>query len=500
MRLILVTYLSLFFFTSAFSQKWTIRERFDLLSFDARFETAFNELNLEYRTVAISFIHHRILFWKAIIKQDHSAIEEFNAQSPVLLKQVKNRRKQKYGNYFLAEMHWEKFCIDAFQKNYFNAFKNLNQAYSYASKSLKEDPEIFEPYRIIGLTQILLSTLPGEYKSFLKNFGVNPSLESGYQNFLKAKNNSKWLKLENELTEYFLQRKLLKNQHTADSVISELNAFDDPPILFRYLKGVSFLDNKQNDSLYLFLKPYLSDLPRLQNDAGRFPYIAFLLGKSLFYKRKYAEAIKYFQLFLTYFKGQMFREEARLKMAFSHLFIGNHSRAEKIFRELANKEPPLFEQDKAAIRLASDIHKNGLSKYEIQLLQARFLIDGGYFDQALNKLKKLQTQFLKLSPDEKIMLFYYFARAYHFQGKKHQAKNNYQKAMQQNSRRYRWMSAYSAYYIATILEEQEDWPNARTFYRRAMEFSNHPYKNTLEALAKAGLERLKNKKYDVPEE
>ncbi len=500
MRLFWQIYPFLLWTTLTFAQKWTIRERFDLLCFDGRFETALNELNLEYRTIGISFIHHRILFWKAMLLQDKYSLEEFNTQSPVLLKQIKNRKKQKYGLYFLAEVYWEKFIADAFQKNYVSAFKNLNQAYSYATKSLKADPKIQEPYRIIGLTEILLSTLPEEYKTFLNSFGVSADLEKGYTTFQKAKENSRWLKLENELVEFFIQRKLLKNQHSADSVISRLNSFDDPPVLFRFLKGVSFLDNKQNDSLYQLLSPYLSDLPRLQNDTRRFPYIAYLLGKTLFYKQKYSDALRFFRLFLTYYKGQMFVEDTKIKMAFSYLFSGNSLQAESLFKELSQQEKPLFEQDKAAVRLASEIIKNGLSQYENKLLKARFLIDGGYLEKALAILNQVQTHYLKLNSDEKTMLFYYLARAYHFQDKKHFAKNNYQKAMQQNSGRYKWMGAYSSYYIATILEEQEDWPNARTFYRRAMQFTNHPYKNTLEALSKAGLERLKNKKYDVPEE
>jgi hypothetical protein len=62
------------------------------------------------------------------------------------------------------------------------------------------------------------------------------------------------------------------------------------------------------------------------------------------------------------------------------------------------------------------------------------------------------------------------------------------------------MKAFAHFYIARMMEREAAWQEARRYYREALRFDGYPFQRSLELKAKAGISRLKDKKYNLGEE
>lgn len=463
------------------------------MAFDGRFESALSQTDIEYSPHGIAFITHHLFFLKALFYQDKTSFLDFETNSPILLQQIQNRSRLKYSTFFIAEIYFEQAIIALFKEDLITAAKLLKKAYDFANKSLAKEPDVKEAYRITSLIQIGISTLPSTYKMIANMLGYEADMKKAISNFEEITYGARWLILENKLILYFLYKHFLFNQAAKDSILNQLISIENPPALFLCLKAGDALDQKQPDTALKFLQPYLNEHNTLPH---HFPYIYFFIGKSYFLKGDYQKAKTFLLKFLNHYSGKCYVALANLYLGFISLFQNNGQELESYLHATINA-PSYLEMDNEAQHLATHILNHGISQVEKQLFKARFLIDGGQFDQALKILQSLLPKLSELSGDEKTILYYYLGRIYHFKNQYFDAKTYYRFTLHQPASLYKWMHAYASYYLGQILEIEEDWEPARRYYRQALSYSNLPYQKSIETYAKAALERLKDKRYQI---
>jgi len=491
-------YLALFVFHFYFahsqsSHHWNIRQRFELMAFDGRFESALAQTNIEYSPQGIAFITHHLLFLKALIYQDPSSLLEFETKSPILLQQIQNHSRFPYTTFFISEIYFERAMIALLKEELITAANLLKKAYHFAQKSLSTNPEIKEPYRIIGLIQVGLSSLPSSYQKIAEVLGYETDMKKAITHFEQTTYGPGWLILENKLILYFLYKHFLRDLHSTDSILNQLISIENPPALFLCLKASDALEKRQPDSALYYLHFYLNE----ENlTPYRFPYVHFLAGKAYFLKGNYVKAQFYLKNFLDHYSGKAYVALANLYLGFCSLFDNNGKELESYLKRVT-ESPARLEVDKEAQYLAKHILQHGVSQMEIQFLKIRFLVDGGHFQQALNALESIRPKLATLTNDQKTMFYYYLARIYHFQKQYYEAKTHYRLTLHQPTELYKWMHAYAAFYLGQILEEEQDWEPARRYYRQALSYPIGPYQQSIETYAKAALERLKEKRYEI---
>ncbi len=476
-----------------YAQDWNVRQRFELINLDARFETAINQLELEYDPGAAAFIEHHTYFLQTLIKGDTQSLQTFLQKSPILIEQIKNRKYRYYADFFLAQTHLEQSIIYYWLQQYHKIPPLVKEALRYAQKS-----KDIEAQRIQALYKILLSCLPQQDQELKKRLPVKADLLKGWDQFQKAHQGSKWLLIENQVIAYFLLKDFLNKKDSAFHLLRNLVAMENPPAAIRYLFAHYYFENHQCDSTLAYLSVYRKDPSH--RELLRFPFFSLLLGKSLLCTQHYEESISFFNQYLNQYYGRYWRHEAFYFLALSYLLQKQVKLCERYLRAVTQLPEPITDQDRLALHQARYFLNKGISKRQLQFLQVALLVQSGRFQQALLPLKTMETQFNYLDNEEKTALYFYLGRIAHLQGDTIAAKSYYQRCMRFPATFYLWMHPLAAFYVGQLAEAQKDWAVARQYYRMVFQYQNYPIERSLQRKAMAALERLKNKRYYVPNE
>ena len=121
--------------------------------------------------------------------------------------------------------------------------------------------------------------------------------------------------------------------------------------------------------------------------------------------------------------------------------------------------------------------------------KARVLFDGAYYQRAIDMLAKINPT--KLSSNrEKIEYFYRKGRILHEWGKLDEALIEYQKTIQSDPNLNLYFAPNAALKSGAIYEKKGNKTKAIEYYKKAISYKTHEYKNSVDAEAKAGINRL----------
>ena len=230
---------------------------------------------------------------------------------------------------------------------------------------------------------------------------------------------------------------------------------------------------------------YLESCPQ-GSEYKSFEYLEFLKGLS--YLRKLDPQAKLIlEHFVKHFKGRLYIKEAYQKLAWSALVIDDNIADYKKYIALADRlGTNIVDDDKQAQKEAD---KGIIPNPEI--LKARLLYDGGYYQRAHNILVKNEHRFRY---DENLNLEFYYRI-----GRVAQALNNFPDAIVYFSQTIDKGANSKAYYacnaalqMGTIFEGQGDYKNAKKYFKKCLDMDPDNYKTGLHQKAKTGLDRIKS--------
>jgi hypothetical protein len=115
-------------------------------------------------------------------------------------------------------------------------------------------------------------------------------------------------------------------------------------------------------------------------------------------------------------------------------------------------------------------------------------------------LEALRINLSRLSGDQRTALYYTYGRLYHRWGREEPARFAYYQTTRQVAETNRWMQAYAALYLAQLYAQGADWHNARLYFLEAQKLGAATGRTGVVQKAKAGYERIKDKRYAVPGE
>jgi tetratricopeptide (TPR) repeat protein len=251
-------------------------------------------------------------------------------------------------------------------------------------------------------------------------------------------------------------------------------------LLQNYMRATIAGYNGLNDAMIDVLKskpPYQTLYP--------FYYMDYLLGLAKM-RRLDADADLYFKIFTVKYKGKNY-----IKSAYRNLSwlcqIKNDDKGAITYYSLANKKGiATLEEDKQAQREAEE---NIL--WPDDMLKARLLFDGKYYDLALKTIKSINEN--KLAHIRfKLELAYRKARIHHEMGNLDEAILLYQNVIDQGSKKSYYYAAYAALQIGFIYEKQNKLEFAKLYFEKAKKDfpDNKEYASSIEQKAKAGLKRI----------
>lgn len=144
------------------------------------------------------------------------------------------------------------------------------------------------------------------------------------------------------------------------------------------------------------------------------------------------------------------------------------------------------ESDNAAMDEAKS-----LNPPDINLLKAKLLFDGGYFDRSLDALKNFKV--VKQISENNIEYLYRMARIYDENNEKNTAIKYYQMVIAQSANKPWYYAANSYLMLGFMYEIRNEYPLALKYYNECLILNPNKYKVSIHQKAKAGKNRVERK-------
>ena len=214
------------------------------------------------------------------------------------------------------------------------------------------------------------------------------------------------------------------------------------------------------------------------------PQIDWLLGLAKL-RRLDQDAAPFFARFLQRQRGKENIKAAYQKLAWDALIRGDANGYRRYLTKVRTRGYAETGGDQDAQREAdAEIPANA------DLVRARLLFDGGYFQRAYDLLAaKLSRDFP--AETHQLEYFYRLGRVLHGLKRYEEALEFYKKTVDRGRERPEYFACNAALQMGVIYEKRHQARQAETAYRDCLSIHPKEYKNDLHRRARAGLSRLK---------
>lgn len=365
-----------------------------------------------------------------------------------------------------------------------SAMWDMRRAYLLIKENDKQFPHFSPNNIILGPMQALIGTVPSGYRWITNILGFTHGSVRGGMELLQSyiADTSAYGKLfKDEAYFYYayLQFYILHETNEAmqfikdkklDLVNNELYAFMAANLALNNHQtayGLQILNNRNKGPEYL-----------------KIPALDYEMGNLKLNHLELDDAIYYLKEFVDHFKGTYYVKDALSKLSWAYLLKGDKGKADAFRKLVITQGSEVVDADKTALREA----KTGTWPDET-ILKARILMNGGYFNEALNIIsqKKVEDYHELIN---KIEYAYFLARINDELGHTEKAIALYDATINAGKDRPEYYAARAALQVAFIYEKRKDTAKALEYFHKCLNMKEEEYKSTLDQRAKSGINRL----------
>ena len=436
---------------------------------------------------AIPWLQEYCLYIGLFISENETDYKHQQGNWKGLIKSVESQPfEDAWHRFILSDMYLHRAAMRLKMNDNFAAGSDIKVANSLLKDNEKLFPNFLPDNKNIGMVSALFSAIPKNYTWLGNLLGFEGNLEGGLnkielylQSDLVDKEHQ-WLKVESAFIYALLQHNFQKKSKAAWLTIAPYTTDFKNYILLNYMRATiaGYAGKNEEQITILSAKPSHAQ-------AQPFYYMEYMLGLAKLRKLD-AEANIHLKLFTVKFKGKNYIKSAYRYLAWAELITGNNNAATTYYSLCGKHGQTYQEEDKQALNEALDP-----IKWPKELLEARLLFDGHYFQQALDKLDKIQPNTLV---NTKHLLEFNYRKARVQQELKAygSALVLYDKVITLGQEQSYYYAAYSALQMANIYETLNNKSSAKLYYNKAIaDFpKNKEYVNSIEQKAKSGLKRI----------
>lgn len=429
-------------------------------------------------------------FLAVMVLSSKDAFELYKTKNDARIDVYENTSlKSPYVKFCLSEFYLHRAIACVFFNEKFRAVFNLKKARSYAKKNSIEYPEFQLNDKPIALLNILLGSIPPSFKWASGLISLNGDYNMGVSQLNRLLDRAY---IKEQLDCFFpeiLSYKVLLAQQ------SGLKSMDDKKIktyfstltvkrelvknyLLLYAWSGYLMRNGDNDIAINIIK-------RRVKDAGYIPFwpIEFVSGVA-YQNRLDDDCTAHFYSYIKGVRSGNYINASYQRLAWQSLINNDEQGYSKFIRQIDNKNLST-EQDQAAL-----FEKNSGQKPMVQLLKARLLFDGGYYNEAKKQL--LSIKISSISNKLFVLEYYYrLARILEKTGLHAQALSLFNKVIVDGANIENYYAANAALNAGNICELLRDKSKAILYYKKCLSLSPNQYKESIHQKAKIGLEQLK---------
>jgi len=390
----------------------------------------------------------------------------------------------------LAELYGKKAMLSFLQENYFASLRMVRQCHKWTKRAAEKFPDNVEQLKFQGLFNVVFASVPKKYQGLAAMIGYVGDAELGMEQLELAAKKSRLLRAEIHFIVFFAEKNVLGKAEKAMVRMEKLRKELGPNMMIDFLLASAYCGMHLNDKALSVLD--LRDTYAADKRVFFTPYWDHILGKAYYFKGDYEKSRLFFRRFLAAHKGNIYEVDAKFRLGMSLILSGDVHGGQKIFRSLQETKASPFDEDEYAMAMAKRFAEQAPSPHLKQLFKARNFFDGGYQEEALATLRRLERRKENLSSGELTELYYRFGRVFHTQGELISASEHYAQCVTQPPSDQKWMQAYATFYMGDISREKEKKEEAIAYYKSVLQYDKYFYQAGLENRCKAILSEMKN--------
>ena len=368
-----------------------------------------------------------------------------------------------------------------------SSFWNVRRSYLQILSNQKKHPD-FDPNKIVlGPMKALVGSIPSNYRWATRLLGFKDgSVNEGLrlmQSFLDApRPQGAFFKQEAVFYYAYMVFYLKHEPDAAIAVVQEHHLDLRTNALYAFMTANLYLNDHAADKALTILQqrqtsPAYMDIPVMHYE----------LATAYLYHLELDRAIAEFKRFLEGYNGRLYAKDALYKISWAYYLKGDRPSAEKYRKLVLSEGSEVADADKVAVR-------------EVQagewpdpvILQARLLFTGGYFNEALDKIRSREVaDYAQL--EDKVEYTYFLARIRDEMGQDDQALLLYEAAIKGGKQLPQYFAARAALQMGFIYEQRGEKQQAIHYFNACLNMPNEEYKETLDQRAKSGISRLSSR-------
>ena len=364
----------------------------------------------------------------------------------------------------------------------FDAALNMRQAYLTAEEIKKRSPKFQAIKKTSALLEIIIGSVPEKYDWILSMLNIEGSIEQGLKDLESIRTSDHALRLEADMLYALIQGFVLQRPDNGMEVIRKIMAKRPDNALALFLGGSLAVKNSESETA-------LAILNKLSEHQRELPiyYTDYLKGEIYLHKAEYLNSITSYRWFVNHYKGQNHIKDATFKIGLAYWLNGNVNDAKATFKIARTLGRETTEADKYAARSLAEPELPHLN-----LTKARYFTDGGYYDQAANILDSIPQNDLPTLRDQ-VEFNYRKARLAHKTDRISLAKQFYEKTIEVNGSGSWYFAPNACLQLGYISMSENNNDAAEEYFKRALSYKKHEYKNSIDTKAKSALAQLARK-------
>lgn len=415
-----------------------------------------------------------------ITSEDPSLFSQYESNHDKRLEELARLKSESAEKmYVLAELRLQWSFINLKFGNELQAAWQLRQSYLAAQSCRQKYPQ-YEPIRKTwGLLNLMLGSVPEKYQWVLRMLNLNGSVETGIRELSRVARASATYGTEALIILSLAQSYLLQQNESAVHNM-EMLAQTQPYELVYFLAAAIALKSGQAVKSRIFL-----DSLTRPGVSPAIPYAWYLRGETLLSAGEYAEAAKSYQEFLHQYHGENFVKDAWYKSGICYALANDKTRAEACFAQARTAGDKRTEADRYA---------------DFQLIESpwphpvisrlRYATDGGYYEEALAIAKHHAYDSFPGKKDS-VEFIYRTARLYHRLNQIDTCLHLYRQTIELSGMKPWYFAPNACLQSGYILQQRGQLREAEMYFRKALTYPRHAYKNSIDSKARSALARLK---------
>ncbi len=420
-------------------------------------------------------------FLGSLLHQSKANIEQFSRSSGAWLDLLEKADGDRLSNQAaMAEIHLYRSVLASQISDYKTSATEMIACYKIVAR-YGVDFSANDRNKLSGILGVLFHQIPDQYGKYLKLLGVRPSSLSGYnglERYYGSARPGSAQRIEGYLLLISSMKELSPDPAAAWNFIrAEGQPMLDNPLV-RYQSALAALKAGDCDMAVKLLE----NLPAGDVQAI-FPYWFYQLGRTKLYQDN-PGCPEYLARFLKNPGGDNYRHAAMAYSAWYFLIHGQRDKAYQILSGIKSLPEPLCVYDRQALNEAT---AEKLPTPE--LLKARFIFDGGYYDRCLDFCGKMIASGTYSGRDLG-ELYYRKARSEQRLGRSSDAIQTFMKVIDRENEIKTYVVPNSALQVGYLYKKAGQTDLARKYYHICLDLNKYGFRDGINRQAQAALREL----------